>query len=62
MKATRIHRTGGPEVLTYEECQAPEPGAWRGCRRPGGDRGQLHGRHLPYGRYGAGQLPGDSWA
>ena len=26
MKATRIHRTGGPEVLTYEECQDPEPG------------------------------------
>ena len=26
MKAIRIHETGGPEVLTYEEVPTPEPG------------------------------------
>ena len=27
MKAVRIHKTGGPEVLTYEEVPTPQPGA-----------------------------------
>ena len=26
MKAVRIHETGGPEVLRYEDCQEPTPG------------------------------------
>ncbi len=26
-KAIRIHRTGGPEVLTWEEIELPKPGA-----------------------------------
>ena len=27
MKAIRIHKTGGPEVLTYEDAPEPQPGA-----------------------------------
>ncbi|MGH7886819.1 MAG: quinone oxidoreductase, partial [Candidatus Binatia bacterium] len=27
MKAVRVHRYGGPEVLTYEEIPVPEPKA-----------------------------------
>ena len=27
MKSVRIHKTGGPEVLTYEEAPPPQPGA-----------------------------------
>ncbi len=27
MKAIRMHQVGGPEVLTYEDCPAPTPGA-----------------------------------
>ena len=26
-KAIRIHKTGGPEVLAYEDIDLPEPGA-----------------------------------
>ena len=26
MKAIRIHETGGPEVLKYEDCPSPIPG------------------------------------
>ena len=26
MKAIRVHELGGPEVLKYEDCPAPNPG------------------------------------
>ena len=44
--AIRIHATGGPEVLVYEEVAVGDAGPGRGARSPHGDRPQLH-RHLP---------------
>ena len=39
VKAIRVHRTGGPEVLRLEDVPIPEPGPgrsrWSGSRRPG---------------------------
>ena len=44
--AIRIHATGGPEVMAFEEVALGEPGPGRGARPPHGDRRQLH-RHVP---------------
>ena len=72
MKAVRVHELGGPEVLRYEEVEAPEPGpdealvevAACGVNyldiyyRSGFHWGGHHGRDLPYipGAEGAGTV------
>ena len=44
--AIRFHKTGGPEVLQWEEVHVGEPGPGEARVRAQGDRPQLH-RHLP---------------
>ena len=62
MKAVRVHELGGPEVLRYEEVEAPEPGRGKALvevaacgvnyldiyYRSGFHWGGHHGRELPY--------------
>ena len=43
--AVRVHKHGGPEVLTYEEFDLPPPGPGPGPRQAARERRQLH-RHL----------------
>ncbi len=72
MKAVRVHELGGPEVLRYEEVEAPEPAADEALvevaacgvnyldiyYRSGFHWGGHHGRELPYtpGAEGAGTV------
>ncbi|MDE0032433.1 MAG: alcohol dehydrogenase catalytic domain-containing protein, partial [Deltaproteobacteria bacterium] len=72
MKAVLVHELGGPEVLRYEDVDAPEPGADEALvkvaacgvnyldiyYRSGFHWGGHHGRTLPYipGAEGAGTV------
>lgn len=72
MKAVRVHELGGPEVLRYEDVEAPEPGPGEALvrvaacgvnyldiyYRSGFHWGGHHGRTLPYipGAEGAGTV------
>ena len=43
--AVRVHKTGGPEVLTYEDVEVPAPGTGPDPHQAARQRRQLH-RHL----------------
>ena len=55
--AIRVHETGGPEKLVWEEVPKPDPKTGRGADRAEGRRAELHRRLFPHRPL---QGPGDA--